>query len=242
MDNRAITDNTATMATDKNNGVCAKERRHRCFIDASGEDVVSYHQRKDGDAMKLTLIRHGITHGNKYGLYYGTTDLPLLEEGVEELRERRLGYIYPTAPRYYTSPLQRTQQTLRQLYGAVDFTVVDGLREMNFGVFEMRTVEDLRQDEAFVAWSRRMSTDRCPEGESFADVQRRALVAIDPILHGGEDAVCVIHGGVIACLMTKWFPGPRFESWMPHPGTGWQVTVEDGKAVDYREAPFVPVV
>ena len=192
--------------------------------------------------MKLTLIRHGITHGNKYGLYYGATDLPLLEEGIAELRERRLGSIYPEAKRYYTSPLQRTQQTLRQLYGAVDFTVVDGLREMNFGAFEMRTVEDLRQDEAFVAWSRRMSTDRCPEGESFADVQRRALVAIDPILRGGEDAVCVIHGGVIACLMTKWFPGPRFESWMPHPGTGWQVTVEDGKVVDYREAPFVPVV
>ena len=128
--------------------------------------------------MKLTLIRHGITHGNKYGLYYGATDLPLLEEGVEELRERRLGYIYPTAPRYYTSPLQRTQQTLRQLYGAVDFTVVDGLREMNFGVFEMRTGEDLRQDEAFVAWSRRMSTDRCPEGESFADVRREGQLVI----------------------------------------------------------------
>ena len=40
--------------------------------------------------MKLTLIRHGITHGNKYGLYYGATDLPLLEEGIAELRERRL--------------------------------------------------------------------------------------------------------------------------------------------------------
>ena len=32
--------------------------------------------------MKLTLIRHGITYGNKYGLYYGATDLPLLEEGI----------------------------------------------------------------------------------------------------------------------------------------------------------------
>lgn len=192
--------------------------------------------------MKLTLIRHGITHGNKYGLYYGATDLPLLEEGIEELRQRRLQYIYPEAPRYYTSTLQRTQQTLRELYGDRDFTPVSGLREMNFGIFEMRTVEDLRQDAAFVDWSRRMSTDRCPEGESFADVQRRALEAIAPILAGEEDAVCVIHGGVIACLMTAWFPGPRFESWMPHPGTGWQVTVESGKPVSYVPAPFVPVV
>ena len=191
--------------------------------------------------MKLTLIRHGITYGNKYGLYYGATDLPLLEEGVEELRERKLSHIYPTAPRYYTSPLQRTQQTLHEIYGDVPFTVVDGFREMNFGVFEMRTVEDLKQDEAFVAWSRRMSTDRCPGGESFADVQRRALEAVAPILASDEDAVCVIHGGVIACLMFYWFPGKAFDDWMLHPGTGWQVTVEDGKPVSYVPAPFVPV-
>lgn len=191
--------------------------------------------------MKLTLIRHGITHGNKYGLYYGATDLPLLEEGVEELRQRKLTHIYPEAPLYYTSPLQRTQQTLRELYGEVPFTVVEGFREMNFGDFEMRTVEDLKQDPAFLAWSDSMSEVCCPNGESFAGVQRRALEAMAPILAAGEDAVCVIHGGVIACMMFHWFPGKAFEEWMLHPGTGWQVTVENGKPVSYVPAPFVPV-
>ena len=191
--------------------------------------------------MKLTLIRHGITHGNKYGLYYGATDLPLLEEGIAELRQRKLTHIYPEAPLYYTSPLQRTQQTLRELYGEVPFTVVDGFREMNFGDFEMRTVEDLKQDPAFLAWSDSMSEVCCPNGESFAGVQRRALAAMAPILAAGEDAVCVIHGGVIACMMFHWFPGKAFEEWMLHPGTGWQVTVENGKPVSYVPAPFVPV-
>ena len=191
--------------------------------------------------MKLTLIRHGITHGNKYGLYYGATDLPLLEEGVEELRQRKLTHIYPEAPLYYTSPLQRTQQTLREIYGEVPFTVVDGFREMNFGDFEMRTLAELKQEPAFLAWSDSMSESRCPNGESFADVQRRALEAVAPILAADEDAVCVIHGGVIACLMFCWFPGKAFNDWMLHPGTGWQVTVENGKPVSYVAAPFVPV-
>ena len=31
--------------------------------------------------MKLTLLRHGITEGNRRRLYYGSTDLPLLSEG-----------------------------------------------------------------------------------------------------------------------------------------------------------------
>lgn len=192
--------------------------------------------------MRLTLIRHGLTHGNKYGLYYGATDLPLLEEGAEELQERRQSCIYPEAPRYYTSPLQRTQQTLRRLYGEVAFTVVDGLREMDFGQFEMRTAEELRRDPAFTAWMAGGPEACCPGGESFAGVQRRALEAIAPLLQGEEDAVCVIHGGVIACLMFRWFPDRPFESWMPNPGTGWQLTVENGVPVDYRPAPFVPVV
>ena len=191
--------------------------------------------------MKLTLIRHGITHGNKYGLYYGATDLPLLEEGVEELRQRKLTHIYPEAPRYYTSPLQRTQQTLRELYGDVDFTVVESFREMNFGDFEMRTVEDLRQDPAFVEWMKHSDTACCPGGESFAVVQRRALDAAADLLAADEDAVCVIHGGVIACLMFHWFPGKAFDDWMIHPGTGWQITAEDGKPVSYVPVPFEPV-
>ena len=191
--------------------------------------------------MKLTLIRHGITYGNKYGLYYGATDLPLLEEGIDELRARKKTHRYPTAPRYYTSPLQRTQQTLRQLYGEVPFTVVDDLREMNFGVFEMRTVEDLRQDPAFGEWKRDVALHRCPGGESVAAVQVRARAGRAPILGAGEDAVCVIHGGVIATLMFLWFPGKAFDDWMLHPGTGWQVTVEDGKPVSYVPVPFAPV-
>lgn len=193
--------------------------------------------------MKLTLIRHGITEGNKHGLYYGATDLPLLEEGIAELRSRRLSHSYPVGQRYYTSTLQRTQQTLRELYGEVEFTPVPGLREMDFGAFEMRTVSDLREDPEFVAWmTGDVATVPCPGGESFAQVQQRALEAIAPILACDEDAVCVVHGGVIACMMTKWFPGKPFESWMPHPGTGFQVTVEDGKVVGYVAAPFVPVM
>ena len=188
--------------------------------------------------MKLTLIRHGMTYGNKYGLYYGATDLPLLAEGVEELRQRKLTHRYPTAPRYYTSPLQRTQQTLREVYGDVDFTVADGLREMNFGAFEMRTVEDLSKDPDFVAWNRDVVHNLCPGGESFVGVHARALEAMAAILAADEDAVCVIHGGVIATLMFTWFPGKAFDDWMIQPGTGWQVTVEGGKPVDYVPVPF----
>ena len=37
----------------------------------------------------IYLFRHGITEGNKLRLYYGSTDIPLIEEGIEAIRERR---------------------------------------------------------------------------------------------------------------------------------------------------------
>ena len=106
------------------------------------------------------------------------------------------------------------------------------------GEFEMRAEEELRRDPAFLAWdNEHIATNICPGGESFGGVQSRALAAIAPLLAVGEDAVCVIHGGVIACMMTHWFPGGGFARWMPHPGTGWCVTVEDGKPVSYIAIP-----
>ena len=190
--------------------------------------------------MKLSLIRHGITEGNARNLFYGAADIPLLPEGEAELRRLSAAHTYPTAPRYYTSPLYRTQQTLKILYGDVDFTVVDGLREFDFGAFEMRPLKgDLEHDAAFLAWTKAgMESAPCPGGESTDSFHQRIMAAIAPIVERGEDAVCVIHGGVIAAILGEWFPTEESRYLRtPHPGTGYQVIIEDGKPVSYHPIP-----
>ncbi len=190
--------------------------------------------------MKLTLIRHGITEGNARDLFYGATDIPLLQEGEAELRRLSSEHDYPTANHYYTSPLYRTQQTLKILYGDVPYTVVENLREFNFGDFEMRPLEgDLEQDPAFTAWIKAgVESSPCPGGESTDIFHARILAAIAPIVSQGEDAVCVIHGGVIAAMLGEWFPnGQSRYLRAPHPGTGYQVIFEDGKPVSYHSIP-----
>lgn len=190
--------------------------------------------------MKLTLIRHGITEGNARKLFYGAADIPLLPEGEAELRRLSAEHSYPTAPRYYTSPLYRTQQTLRILYGDVPFTVVDELREFNFGDFEMRPLKgDLEQDPVFLAWVKAgMESAPCPGGESTDDFNARVMAGITPIVSQGEDAVCVIHGGVIAAMLGEWFPTEESRYLRaPHPGTGYQVIFENGKPVSYHSIP-----
>ena len=88
--------------------------------------------------MKLTLLRHGETEGSQKNLYYGAADIPALPKSLEALQQKALTGVYPTAEHYYVSGMTRTIQTLRAIYGDVAYTVLPGLREMDFGDFEMR--------------------------------------------------------------------------------------------------------
>ena len=187
--------------------------------------------------MKLTLLRHAQTEGSLRNLYYGAADIPVLPESLEELKKRAAGGVYPTGKSYYTSGMLRAEQTLRAIYGDVPFTVLPGLREMDFGDFEMRPYTgDLENDPAFRAWAEDGEHNVCPNGESAPQVLARSLEAIGPVLAAGEDAVCVIHGGVTAGLMMTWFGGGRYD-YSVKPGTGFTVTFENGRPVSYIRVP-----
>ena len=103
---------------------------------------------------------------------------------------------------------------------------------MDFGDFEMRAYpNDLERDPQFIAWAENAEHNICPNGESADQVLERSIAAIQPIIDAGEDAVCVIHGGVTSGLMMHWFGGTRYD-WSPLPGTGFQVTFDSGKPAD----------
>ena len=190
--------------------------------------------------MVLTLIRHGITAGNAYRIYYGATDLPLLPEGEAALRELAARGGYPTAVHYHTSPLVRTEQTFSILYGDTPHTPIEDLREMNFGDFEMRYMAgDLENDPIFQTWRQdRTGEIVCPNGESMLEVQRRALNALAPMIATGEDTVCVIHGIVITLLMWHWFPDQEkpFDR-IPAPGTGFQIEFDGTRPIRFTPIP-----
>ena len=90
----------------------------------------------------------------------------------------------------------RTEQTLLALYGPVSHEVLPGLREMDFGAFEMRSYEELEHDPAYLAWLEGdVEANLCPGGESGQRVTTRALEALAPLLAAGEDAVSLVSPG-----------------------------------------------
>ena len=175
--------------------------------------------------MTVWLIRHGMTEANERHLYCGSTDLPLSEAGKAALSQLR--YDIP-CENFVTSGMRRTEQTFALIYGDIPHGILPGLREGDFGRFEMIPFADLQDDPEYQRWiTDDTGTVVCPGGESFVQVYERAMADLLPLLQRGEDAVCVMHGAAMAALMTRWFPGEEsFFRFIPNPGEGWQITFD----------------
>ena len=100
----------------------------------------------------IHLIRHGICEGNLEGRYIGRTQSPLAQEGIQALLELKRKGIYPEAKKYYASPCVRCVDTLKVLYPTADPEVILELAECDFGDWENKKAEELKNDPKFVAW------------------------------------------------------------------------------------------
>lgn len=178
--------------------------------------------------MTIYLIRHGKTEANEKQLYCGSTDLPLSETGRLELKN----IIYNIKNVHFiTSGMKRTNETLKILFGDVPYEVDVRLREVDFGVFEMHSYEELKEFHEYQAWLNGDNEANIPpKGESCVQMKQRVLEAFCEI----KQDVCIItHGGVIACIMEYMFPNEskcRYE-WQPKPGHGYAVEQHNYRAL-----------
>ena len=189
----------------------------------------------------IILIRHGSTPANEQWLYCGQTDISLSEQGAAALEEKRCAGGYPdvTGYRVYTSGLRRTEETLRILFGELPHETEPLLKEISFGIYEMKSWFQMEHDADFLYWTEH-SQECAPEGgESGEEMRERVLEGFRKIAERGEDALIVIHGGPIASIMDSLFPeeGKNRYDWQPTGGEGYALTMEGAKAVGYRKIP-----
>ena len=178
---------------------------------------------------KLHLIRHGQTEGNKNGLFIGRTDMPVSEEGFDELSRLRDTYEYPRVGAVYTSPLRRCLQTAEFLYPNNMLTVVDDLQEMDFGAFEGKSVAELEDDEDFGRWLADSAHNAPPGGETGLQMAERLMRALSEIFaHMMQNritsAAVITHGGAIMTLLTAFgYPRRELGSWSVENGKGYTI-------------------
>lgn len=160
--------------------------------------------------MKLYLIRHGQTDWNLAGRIQGVHDIPLNETGLRQAEMAAKGMESRKVAAVYCSNLQRAAQTAAAVAKRQNVPVhaVDGLEEMNFGLWEGCTWKEI--EEQYPNEKRAMDANpmevRAPEGESYLDVMKRSVEALKKIAsENKEDVAVVTHGGVIASIVATLF-------------------------------------
>lgn len=191
--------------------------------------------------MKITLIRHGKTPANEKKLYCGHTDISLSETGKSEIRILKEKGIYPKieeADFFYTSEKIRTFETLQLIYGDIDSKKIAGFDEFNFGDFEMKSYELLKEEQPYIDWiSDKTGEVFCLNGENKKTFERRVIKAYNELLASSHKHIVICtHGGVITTLMQHLFPEEdrNFYDWQPSCGGGYQITYEKYRSLEEK--------
>lgn len=150
---------------------------------------------------RLALIRHGVTQWNLDKRLQGRTDTDLLPQEIEDLKGLSPGEDLLTW-QWISSPLKRALDTARIL-GKAEPATEDALIEMSWGVWEGRTLADLRAELGDAMKNNEDGgLDFRPEGgESPRGAQDRMKPLLAKIAAGDRPTVCVTHVGVMRAVM-----------------------------------------
>ena len=130
----------------------------------------------------VLFVRHGKTPTTGSVLPGRAPNLHLAEEGVKQAERaaERIGAIgKKRVAAVYASPMERTQETAAPIAAALGREVLtaDGLIEADFGDWTGRKLSDLRKLKVWSQVQNYPSGFRFPNGESFAEMQTRMVVA-----------------------------------------------------------------
>ncbi|MFC6238472.1 histidine phosphatase family protein [Longivirga aurantiaca] len=148
---------------------------------------------------RIVVLRHAETSWSRDGRHTGRTDVPLTPEGEEAARAAAARIAAFAPGLVLTSPLLRARRTA-ELAG-LSAEVEPDLLEWDYGVYEGRTTQGIKDDLGDPAWSVWTTLDGL--GEPVDDVGARAarvLTRCQPVVESGEDVVLVAHAHLLRIL------------------------------------------
>ena len=175
--------------------------------------------------MELIFIRHFKTKGNRLRQYIGVTDEPLDQPVL--LRE------YPDANTVVVSPLKRCIQTAELIYPGKGQMICPGLRECDFGEFEKKTYEELKNHPAYQKWLDSGGAAAFPGGEGREAFVKRSVAAFEEAVrklmeNGCRRASFVVHGGTIMAVLSEFDREKRdFYQWQVANGEGFLAKLDE---------------
>ena len=210
--------------------------------------------------MKIYMIRHGATKGNREGRYVGSTDEGLLPEEAQKLKQewRQGGNAkemkLPKIQKLYVSPMRRCRETAELIYPGVAQDIIEEFKECGFGEFEYCNYKELDGNPFYQRFIDTMGECGFPGGETKSEFQKRCVHGMEKVLSStlnmqksrmsGENniaakdddpIVLVVHGGTIMALLDCYsHPHRDYYKWQIGTGEGFRANVGRDVSGEWR--------
>jgi probable phosphoglycerate mutase len=153
---------------------------------------------------RLVLVRHGETEWSRLGRHTGRTDVALTDEGRAQAERTRALLDGWTFDAVLVSPLARARETLELLGRTEPVTVLDDLREWDYGEDEGRTTAEIRETRpGWTVWR-----EGPVGGESLLEVAGRTARVLLAAGRYEGDVLVVAHGHLLRVLAARWLELP----------------------------------
>jgi broad specificity phosphatase PhoE len=158
---------------------------------------------------QILLIRPGTTEYDQQGRVQGTLDIPLCEDGRQEV-DAMVGQLrQQPITAVYSSPSQSAQQTAEALAAKLDLKVktVDKLENLDHGLWQGMLVSDVKakQPKVYRQWQEQPETVCPPQGETLSDAKERVQGALAKLVkkHKSEGLLAMVVPEPLASVVRK---------------------------------------
>jgi probable phosphoglycerate mutase len=158
-------------------------------------------------SLNLYFLRHGETTYSQTGSYCGILDPELTDAGSEMAQAFAEAYQSVLWTAIYVSPMKRTIATAQPLGKAIgrEMELRDGLKEINYGTWEDRNPEWVKQHhlDDYIKWMAEPAWNPPTGGETAVEVASRAALVISEIQskYGEGNVLVVSHKGTIRIIL-----------------------------------------
>jgi alpha-ribazole phosphatase len=155
---------------------------------------------------RLLLVRHGQTKLHRADRFWGSTDVPLSDEGIRQAEQLSERLAREKIAAVYTSTLRRARLTGEIIASRhrLEVDAIGELCECNFGYIEGLTFREIRRKYPELAGE--LTAGKAvvfPGGENIADLDGRVRTFLAQLreIKPRETVVIVSHGGPLRLLV-----------------------------------------
>src|SRR5947207_5721153 len=167
--------------------------------------------------VQILLVRPGVTEYDQQGRVQGTLDIPLSEEGQQEVESLIDTIRSQPIAALYTCPCQSAAETAEALGQVLDLKVktVEKLQNLDQGLWQGMLVSDVKakQPKVYRQWQEQPETICPPQGETLSSAKQRVSTALAKIFkkHKTDRLVAIVVPEPLASVVRN---AVRNEDWV----------------------------